>query len=116
MPLGDASLYALLIHNTNDYNSRSVIKGEGLNNGDQVIRFYNSGSMSYIYHWEIMGYVANSPYTVFGESMSAGRLWGIHKLKKSIDEIEAHLLELSKDKQVKDKTDTREKTHFIFES
>ena len=57
--VSDVPSEPLLIHNTNDYNSRSIIKGEGLNNGDQVIRFYNSGSMSYIYHWEIMGYVAN---------------------------------------------------------
>lgn len=33
----------------------------------------------------LVGYVANSPYTVFGESMNVCRLWGIHQLKKSID-------------------------------
>lgn len=49
----------LLIHKTPDYKQSSVIKKQGLYNGDDVIEFYKQGSMSYIYHYELMGYVAN---------------------------------------------------------
>lgn len=49
----------LNIHNKDDYSSDSVIKGKGLHNGDEVIVFYDVGTMSYIYHYEVMGFVSN---------------------------------------------------------
>ena len=48
----------LLIHKTPDYNKSSRLKG-GLYNGDDVIEFFKTGSMSYIYHYEMMGYTAS---------------------------------------------------------
>jgi len=48
----------LLIHSKADYKSSTVIKNKGLNNGDEVILFYTVGSMAYIYHYSILGYVA----------------------------------------------------------
>lgn len=47
----------LLIHNKPNYNKNSVIDG-GLYNGDEVIKFYETNEMAYIYHYELMGYVA----------------------------------------------------------
>ena len=35
----------------------------------------------------LIGYVANSPYTVLGESMSAGRLYD--KIEETISELES---------------------------
>lgn len=48
----------LLIHNEPNYKRETVIKNKGLNNKDEVIKFFNDGNMSYIYHYEILGYVA----------------------------------------------------------
>lgn len=48
----------LLVHEKNDYDKASVLKEGFLYNGDDVIKFYDIGSMSYIYHYEMMGYVA----------------------------------------------------------
>lgn len=47
----------LNVHRQNDTRSTSIIKNGGLHNGDEVIRFFDKGNMSYIYHYEIMGYV-----------------------------------------------------------
>lgn len=48
----------LLIHKTNDYNSNSVLKNGFLYNGNDVIKFYEVGEMAFIYHYELLGYVA----------------------------------------------------------
>lgn len=53
----------LLVHKTNDYDKKSVLKNGFLYNGDDVIRFYDKGEMAYIYHYEIMGYVAKKYLT-----------------------------------------------------
>ena len=49
----------LNIHKTPDYKSSSIIKGKGLKNNEQVIEFYTKGTMSYVYHYETLGYVAS---------------------------------------------------------
>lgn len=49
----------LLSHSKPNYKNSSVIKKGNLYNGDEVIRFYKSGSMAYFYHFEIMGYTAD---------------------------------------------------------
>lgn len=49
----------LLIHDKANFRSDSVIDKTGLKNGEQVIKFFNIGNMSYIYHFETMGYVAS---------------------------------------------------------
>lgn len=49
----------LNVHSTNNYRSDTVIKNAGLNNGDEVIRFYVTNGMAYIYHYETMGYIDN---------------------------------------------------------
>lgn len=49
----------LLIHKTPDYKSSSVIKNKGLRNNEEVIEFYKQGTMSYIYHYETMGFVCS---------------------------------------------------------
>ena len=38
-------------------NTKNIIGG--LTNGEEVIKFYDKGNMSYIYHYEMMGYAAN---------------------------------------------------------
>ncbi len=48
----------LNVRSSTSLNSSKNIIG-GLTNGDEVIRFYSKGNMSYIYHYEIMGYVSN---------------------------------------------------------
>lgn len=49
----------LNVHNKNDYNRDTIIVGKGLYNGEQVIKFYDTGNMSYIYHYSMLGYVAS---------------------------------------------------------
>lgn len=50
----------LNVHKTPDFKSSTIIKDKGLYNGDEVIKFYESGDLSYIYHYEIMGYVSSN--------------------------------------------------------
>lgn len=49
----------LNVHTSPDYRSDTIIKNKGLNNGDEVIRFYLKNGLAYIYHYETMGYVSN---------------------------------------------------------
>lgn len=49
----------LNVHNKNDYKRNIIIVGKGLYNGEQVIKFYDTGSMSYIYHYSMLVYVAS---------------------------------------------------------
>ena len=48
----------LLVHRESNYSRNNVIGG--LRNGDEVIRFYDRNGMGYIYHYEMMGYVAGN--------------------------------------------------------
>lgn len=48
----------LNVRSTTSLNNTKNIIG-GLTNGEEVIKFYDKGNMSYIYHYETMGYVAN---------------------------------------------------------
>ena len=48
----------LRVHSEANYNRDNVIGG--LKNGDEVIKFYNRNGLSYIYHYEMMGYVASN--------------------------------------------------------
>ena len=50
----------LNVHKTPDFKSSTVLKNKGLYNGDEVIKFYDNGDLSYIYHYEIMGYVSSN--------------------------------------------------------
>lgn len=56
----------LLVHSKANYKDTSVIKNAGLNNGDEVIRFYDSGSLAYIYHEGILGYTSKKYLTKKG--------------------------------------------------
>lgn len=49
----------LLSHSKPNYKNNSVIKNGNLYNGDEVLRFYKSGSMAYFYHWEVLGYTSD---------------------------------------------------------
>lgn len=48
----------LNVHKEANYDVRNIIKGRGLKNGNEVLKFYDIGSLAYIYHYEMMGYVA----------------------------------------------------------
>lgn len=48
----------LLIHNEANYNRDNIVGG--LKNGNEVIKFYNKNGLSYIYHYELLGYVASN--------------------------------------------------------
>ena len=49
----------LYIHRLPDTKKSTRIKDVGLKNGDEVIRFYTKDNMSYIYHYEILGYTTS---------------------------------------------------------
>lgn len=49
----------LNVHNKPDTLSSTIIKDRGLKNGDEVIRFYTKDNMSFIYHYETMGYTVS---------------------------------------------------------
>jgi len=49
----------LYIHKLPNIRSSSIIKGVGLKNGDEVIKFYTRDNMAYIYHYEILGYTTS---------------------------------------------------------
>ncbi len=55
----DVPSLPLNVHTSADYRSDTIIKNKGLKNGDEVIRFYIKNGLAYIYHYEIMGYIAN---------------------------------------------------------
>lgn len=55
----DVPIEPLNVHNKNNYKRNTIIVGKGLYNGEQVIKFYDTGSMSYIYHYSMLGYVAS---------------------------------------------------------
>lgn len=49
----------LNIHNKPNTSKLSVIKNKGLYNGEEVIQFFKTGTMSYVYHYETLGYVVS---------------------------------------------------------
>lgn len=49
----------LNVHSKPDIRKNTIIKGAGLKNGDEVIKFYTKDNMAYIYHYEILGYTSS---------------------------------------------------------
>ena len=48
----------LNVHRQANFRPDTIIKGKGLKNNDEVIKFYQKGHLAYIYHYETLGFVA----------------------------------------------------------